>query len=110
MLSYQRDGPNTYGENDKSSRKSIRFRKAWVNRTLRRDVHQTLEPGGDPNATDERLAQVRRKSWTKKPDLPLGMLEQKAERRARSTGSTPPELSPAQLEALRRGRDGPRGR
>lgn len=41
-LSYMRDRRNRYGENDKSSRKAIPFRKARENRESRRKAAQDL--------------------------------------------------------------------
>lgn len=60
IRSYQRDTRNIYGENDKSSRKNIRFRKAWVNRTYRRGVHEAIAPEGDPLSSDIRPILGRR--------------------------------------------------
>ena len=70
-LSLKKDCRNTYGENDKSSRKSIRFRKRWVNRSYRREINQAV----DSIAADEiqtKTEEVRRKEWKKCSDTPLG--------------------------------------
>ena len=77
-LSYEKDCRNSYGENDKSSRKAIRRRKRWVNKTYRKATKQKLQA---PISTDEELdaydlvdkvKEVRRKTWRKDPDMPLG--------------------------------------
>ena len=71
-LSLKRDCRNNYGENDKSSRKSIRKRKAQVNRTYRHKVKQTLS--SSINEIDEvtnKVITIKRKYWKKEADLPL---------------------------------------
>lgn len=70
-LSLLKDRRNCYGENDKSSRKSIRFRKRWVNRTFRRGEHQTVACS-DADAIESDLGELRKKEWKKVPDIPLG--------------------------------------
>ena len=108
ILSYQRDGRNTYGESPRASRKAIRFRKAWVNRSYRRQVRQELDPSHEPGDTGERAAGVRRNPWRKGADSPLGqVVERRRRRRAQAQGEEPPEPSQAQLEARRRRRDAP---
>ncbi len=69
--SLNQDRRNTYGENDKSSRKSIRRRKHWVNQTYRRSVKQALTTG-DAEAMEDNVAQVRRPNWKKCADQSLG--------------------------------------
>ena len=50
VLSYVKDRRNTYGENDKGSRKAIRFRTRCVNGTYRSQVHDALGSAGrDPD-------------------------------------------------------------
>ena len=67
------DGRNRYGENDKSSRKAIRRRKAIVNRSFRRSVKQTLtDADADPDALNEHVDDVKRIDWKKVPDTALG--------------------------------------
>ena len=70
-LSLKKDCRNTYGENDKSSRKAIRFRKRWVNRTFRRAVNKLIgiAPSDDIDST---VKGVQRKEWKKCSDTPLG--------------------------------------
>src|SRR4051794_29977698 len=47
-LSYDRDRRNTYGENDKASRKSIPLRKRLQNKRERKQASQGLAPGVVP--------------------------------------------------------------
>jgi len=88
-LSYARDRRNTYGENDKSSRKNIPLRKRLVNRANRHAAQQQLDAAlGVVDAeraerTEVRLRGTRGKSWRKRPDEPLGqVLERKRQRAA----------------------------
>ncbi len=92
-LSYQHDHRNVYGENDKSSRKAIPFRKRAVNKANRHADRQILvgvEGVPDPianNAIDDQLHGRRRKRWRKQPDLPLGqVLKDKQEHASRKSG------------------------
>jgi hypothetical protein len=72
-LSLLKDCQNTYGENDKSSRTSIRWRKSWVNRTYRRDVNQSLgEATEDFDQLTDRAKAINRHQWQKCADMPLG--------------------------------------
>jgi hypothetical protein len=72
-LSLLKDCQNTYGENDKSSRTSIRWRKSWVNRTYRRDVNQSLgEATADFDRLTDRAKRIDRHQWQKCADTPLG--------------------------------------
>lgn len=65
------DRRNTYGENSKSSRKSIRRRKQWVNKAYRRSVRQALlVPGAEQ--VEDLVANTRRHDWKKCADKPLG--------------------------------------
>ncbi len=73
-LSLLKDCRNTYGENDKSSRTSIRWRKSWVNRTYRREVKQSLGGDIDSNTIDDRVIRTDRPEWKKYPDEPLGKI------------------------------------
>jgi len=106
ILSYQRDRRNTYGESPRASRRLIRFRKAWVNRAYRRQIHQQLDPSNEPEDVAQRADLVGRKPWRKGADTPLGqVVEGRRGRRASARGEEAPEPSEAQLEARRRGRD-----
>ena len=72
-LSLLKDCQNTYGENDKSSRTSVRWRKSWVNRTYRRDVNQSLgEATEDFDRLTDRAKTIDRHPWQKCADTPLG--------------------------------------
>lgn len=78
QLSYERDRRNVYGENDKSSRKAIPFRKRAVNKANRHVDHQILLSAtgvrdlAADELTDDRVHGRRRKRWRKQPDQPLG--------------------------------------
>ena len=72
-LSLLKDCQNTYGENDKSSRTAIRWRKSWVNRTYRRDVNQSLgEATEDFDRLTDRAKTIARHQWQKCADTSLG--------------------------------------
>jgi len=67
--SYAKDRRNTYGENDKSSRKNIPLAKARGHRAARRQDKILL--AHSPLSDD--VVQVRRKpEWKKSPDNALG--------------------------------------
>src|ERR1700738_4359268 len=87
-LSYLRDRRNDYGENDKASRKAIPMRKRWIARSYRRETNQQIPKNAlvgeveDVAEAEEEVLSVRRKSWKKRPDVPLGKyLARKSERR-----------------------------
>lgn len=69
--SLKHDRRNTYGENDKSSRKSIRRHKRLVNQIYRHKVKQALA-SNDATITEDTVAAIRRPGWKKHPDQPLG--------------------------------------
>jgi hypothetical protein len=77
-LSYLKDGRNNYGENDKSSRRSIRTRKRSVNSANRRREHLVLAEyrgssvPSEADQVEQALHRRRLKSWRKFPDAPLG--------------------------------------
>jgi hypothetical protein len=88
-LSYARDGRNTYGENDKSSRKNIPLRKRLVNRANRHSTQQKLSSGtGEVDldlaeVVEERALGKRPKAWSKVPDIPLrDWVQRQSSRRA----------------------------
>jgi hypothetical protein len=69
-LSYAKDCRNTYGENDKSARRSIPRAKARQHRANRRVAHQVLTHAGE-----DELGLIRpRTRWRKSPDTPLGQV------------------------------------
>jgi hypothetical protein len=110
-LSYEHDRRNNYGENDKSSRKSIRRSKRYSNRSNRHHDGQVLAGAAGP--VDERVADVveqtlyvkRRRRWRKWPDIPLGVhVEAALERRQQLEDGQGGQLE-ARLQRLRgRGR------
>jgi hypothetical protein len=75
--SLRHDRRNAYGENDKSSRKSIRRRKRQPNRSNRRAGSAILEAAAGPadgihlEAVQSKLEGKRPKTWSKSPDVPL---------------------------------------
>lgn len=87
FLSYTKDRRNSYGENDKSSRKAIKFRKAWVNQTFRSAMKHIVKSPieAEDSAFDhveDKAKELKRKSWKKSPDQPLGeYIEQKKQRK-----------------------------
>ena len=89
-LSYANDRRNTFGENDKASRKAIPARKAGENRKVRRKARQSV---GVLDHADEVAAEVVESSlrhdlervggWKKSPDAPLSdYIELQAHRRS----------------------------
>ena len=77
QLSYDHDRRNSYGENDKSSRKAIRLRKRIVARTYRRATGQQIPKNAlagsaeDLEAAEGRVLATKRPGWRKWPDMPL---------------------------------------
>ena len=112
-LSYAKDRRNGYGENDKSSRKSIRRNKRTPNRSDRHRERQVLAAATGPVAAVEvteraELRLLARKSmwmtkrWRKWRDAPLAeIVEYKLRRRAR-TGMADPAVIEARIERIRR--------
>ena len=84
-LSYAKDRRNSFGENDKASRKAIPARKAAENRKVRRNSAQIL---GNVSKLDEEAADTVESSlrhdtkrvggWKKAPDMPLGEIVEHA--------------------------------
>jgi len=92
--SYEHDRRNTYGENQKSSRKNIPRSKQRSHQDERRSVRQVLvvaQGGILEEAADEAQSQALRKGRIKKlkafrksPDRPLGeVVERRLRRRTR---------------------------
>ncbi|MFC4994728.1 hypothetical protein [Rubritalea tangerina] len=71
QLSLKKDCRNTYGENDKSSRKAIKSRKRWVNRSYRREINQKLGNSSSKDIQSDAEV-VQRKTWKKFADTPVG--------------------------------------
>ena len=93
-LSYAKDRRNTYGENDKASRKNISLRKASVNRIYRRKVNETLQQVDAScdleiaESVEVATLEIQRKDWKKTPDTPLGeTVERTLERRESHAGN-----------------------
>jgi|GEM_PF-1331831 hypothetical protein len=73
ILSYEKDRRNTYGENSKASRKGVRRRKSWVNRTFRHAAQQRLRLTDTQDSSgDNPVDSLRREHWKKQPDTALG--------------------------------------
>ncbi|WBB67745.1 hypothetical protein [Micromonospora sp. WMMD812] len=107
QLSYAHDRRNTYGENDKGSRTSIRRNKRYPYRANRHHERQVLDDAAGP--VDERVADLveqalyvkRRRRWRKWPDTPLGVhVEATLERRRQRDGGADGQLE-ARLRRLR---------
>lgn len=87
-LSYAKDRRNTYGENNKSSRKNIPLSKALDIRSERRAQDQTLArvlqaaESEQLDAIENEVRSTKPRQWRKSPDLPLGQaLARRASRR-----------------------------
>jgi hypothetical protein len=116
-LSYAKDRRNDYGENDKSSRTSIRRRKRDPNRADRHREHQVLAGATGVTvdhviAEDAEVALATKKSkwytvrWRKWRDAPLAdIIENRLLRRARA-GMDDPSVVQARIDRIRRRRRG----
>jgi hypothetical protein len=104
ISSYQHDGRNSYGQSDKGSRKRIRRRKTWVNRTDRHAVAHDLHIAGSEGLEPDReVGTKRRKSWKKSADARLVDTVIDRVRRNRSARDAMPSRETAlQKEAKRR--------
>ena len=72
ILDYVNQSRNSYGENDKSSRKAIRNRKASVNRDFRREGRNILRSNEfNSEVIDVQLSEQERINWKKCPDESL---------------------------------------
>jgi hypothetical protein len=68
------DRRNTYGENDKSSRRAIRLRKRWRSRLERQALRQALDRSA-ATAEDSGIdVPAPRGQWRKSPDTSVGEL------------------------------------
>ena len=66
---YLNQRSNSYGGNDKSSRKAIRVRKSWVNRSYRRHTNNLLNTRfNDWDYTGSRISSSYRIEWKKYAD------------------------------------------
>jgi hypothetical protein len=78
-LSYAKDRRNTYGENNKGSRKTIQKNKAFEIRAERHTQNQRLTVALSSTDSTDDLVQVENtvrdtkpRQWKKSPDTPLG--------------------------------------
>ncbi|GAA4203888.1 hypothetical protein GCM10022220_13630 [Actinocatenispora rupis] len=106
-LDYLRDRRNWYGENDKCSRRAVRFRKAARHRSDRRHVHAGLDAVGerpDVDLAEEveiRTARRRPATWRKYADEPLAnVLTYQVARRA-GAGMTGRDRAEATIAGIR---------
>ena len=92
-LSYAKDRRNTFGQNDKASRKIVPLRKAQVNRVYRRKLNEVLDrvvgEGLENADTIENTARsIKRQDWKKVSDEPLAeVVERKLDRRKSHAGN-----------------------
>lgn len=106
-LSYAKDRRNTYGENDKSSRKAIRVNKRLPHRADRHREHRLL--GAVTGAYDDVRAEQadsapprRAGRWRKLADAPLAeTVIHRLQRRAR-LGMIDPASAEAAIHRVRR--------
>ena len=77
-LSYAKDRRNSYGQNDKASRRLIPLRKAQDHRSQRRVASQSLafltnlpEEAAARVESDVKRNVTRARAWKKSPDMPL---------------------------------------
>ncbi len=97
-LSYERDRRNTYGENNKSSRKNIPLSRQISHQDERRSVRQALlavQGEVADEVADEAQSQALRRGRMKKlkafrkwPDRPLGEVVKRQLRRRRAQAKT----------------------
>lgn len=79
QLSYAKDRRNSYGENDKASRKNLPRKRARVHRANRHQAHADLQVATGPldvessDAAEARLRGRRPKTFAKHPDVPLAV-------------------------------------
>lgn len=116
-LSYAKDRRDDFGENDKSSRKSIRRNKRAPNRADRHREHQVLGIAAGVGIVDEVVEQAETKllakksmwltkRWRKYRDAPLAdIIENRLRRRVR-LGMDDPAMAEARIERIRRRRKG----
>ncbi len=79
-LSYVKDCRNTYGENDKTSRVSIRRNKAFPARAYRKTINNILQEAigavdlEKAETIDVKAREIKRRKWKKCADTPLGKI------------------------------------
>lgn len=107
-LSYLKDRRNWYAENDKSSRKAVRFRRAAAHRANRRRAHQDLGSAGrSPDAeaaaeVETRALAARPKAWRKLADEPLGARIETTLARRAELGMLDPDVARERIRRVRR--------
>ena len=91
QLSYAKDRRNTYGENNKSSRKNIPLSKALDIRSERRAQDSALAKAmvatemDQLHAAENTMRAIKPRQWRKSPDEPLGqVLTLKSKRSAKN--------------------------
>lgn len=105
-LDYLRERRTWYGENDKSSRRAVRFRKAARHRADRRHVHAGLTVGIRPDldvaeSAEIRTARRRPGTWRKFADEPLANVVTYQMARWAGAGMTDRAYAAAVLAAIR---------
>jgi hypothetical protein len=107
-LSYAKDRRNTYGENDKSSRKNIPRSRSLPHRANRRGARQALRPAADDAAAlpvdqvEDGLKHRFPRRWRKTPDEPLGAVLERRVTEQADRGRIPEALAAEKLERIRR--------
>lgn len=94
VMDYVNHSKNSYGENNKSSRKAIKYRKAQVNRQFRREKSHLLNQYDDADELDAALQAQPRLNWQKAADVPL------IEHLTKKTQPKSKPMSEAQHQAL----------
>jgi hypothetical protein len=111
-LSYAKDRRNDYGENDKSSRKSIRRNKRTPNRSDRHREHQVLASATGVTIVAEVVEQAETKllakksmwmtkRWRKYRDAPLADIVENRLRRRVRLGMQELRTAEARIERVR---------
>ena len=103
VLSYLRDGRNSYGENDKASRKNIPRSKRLAHQAYRNTVKQALR-AGDVEARDLAAAEIQERPFLKEPDVPLARYVEGTWRRRGEKPTEPSSLREEAKQRLRRSR------
>ena len=108
-LSYLKDRRNTYAENSKSSRQSIRQHKRYVNKANRRYAEQHIaELTGETDSDILEAAELqvvgrgrRPKRWAKIADEPLGKVVQDRLARRIRAGIDQPSRASKRIKRVR---------
>ncbi|HWZ27676.1 MAG TPA: hypothetical protein VNX15_03890 [Gemmatimonadales bacterium] len=106
--SYLKDRRDTYGENAKSSRRSVRRHKRHVVRANRRAEHQELSDltttfdATRAEGAEIHLAGKRPKTWIKTPASPLGQVVQRKLLRRTKLGIIRPAETRTKVKRIKR--------